>query len=169
MGLQVGLKSSFGAMDDSPQMTIGEVAARSGVAASAIRFYESLGLLAEPEREHGQRRYGEDVVGRLGFIGVAQQAGLSLEEIRGLISEVDRGAGLGAPIRTLTGNKLPEVEALIARARAMQGWLQVASECECATPEECGLFPAPGESGWDADRAIEVVRVPTAGAGCRRA
>jgi MerR family redox-sensitive transcriptional activator SoxR len=153
-------------MDETRQMTIGEVAGRSGVAASAIRYYESVGLLPEPDREHGQRRYDDEVIGRLGFIGVAQQAGLSLDEIRGLVEDVDRGGGLADPIRSASAAKLPEVEAMIERATAMKGWLEVASECECADPEECALFPAPGEDGWSADRALEVVRV--AGAGCKR-
>jgi MerR family transcriptional regulator, redox-sensitive transcriptional activator SoxR len=151
---------------DALEMTIGEVAARSGVTASTIRYYESFGLLPEPEREHGQRRYDDEVIGRLSFIGVAQQAGLSLDEIKGLVDDIDDGASLGDPIRSVTAGKLPEVEALIERATAMKGWLEVASGCECATPEECALFPAPGETGWDADRAIEVVRV--SGAHCRR-
>jgi MerR family redox-sensitive transcriptional activator SoxR len=155
-------------MDETPQMTIGEVAGRSGVAASAIRYYESLGLLPEPDREHGQRRYGDEAIGRLGFIGVAQQAGLSLEEIKGLIEDVDGGAGLAGPIRSASATKLPEVEELIAKATAMKGWLEVASSCECATPEECALFPAPGEPGWDADRALDVVQVQGA-VSCKRA
>jgi len=155
-------------MDEAPQMTIGEVAGRAGVAASAIRYYESLGLLPEPDREHGQRRYDDEAVGRLGFIGVAQQAGLSLEEIKGLIEDVDAGDGLAAPIRSASAAKLPEVEALIEKATAMKGWLEAAGACECATPEECALFPAPGEPGWDASQALEVVQVQGA-ASCKRA
>ena len=69
-------------MDERPEFTIGEIASRAGVAASAIRYYESIGLLPEPERESGQRRYDESVLGRLGFIGVAQAAGFKLPEIK---------------------------------------------------------------------------------------
>jgi len=147
-------------------MTIGEAASKAGVAASAIRYYESVGLLPEPEREHGQRRYGNEVVGRLGFIGVAQQAGLSLEEIKRLVGEIDAGAGLGGPIRSASAGKLPEVEALIERATAMKGWLELASACDCATPEECALFPVGGEASHADTPAIELIRVP--GAHCRR-
>jgi len=153
-------------MDEAPQMTIGEVASEAGVAASAIRYYESLGLLPEPDREHGQRRYDGEAVGRLHFIGVAQRAGLSLEEIKGLVDRIDTGVGLGEPIRSVSAAKLAEVEATIERMTAMKGWLQSASGCECATPEECALFPAPGEQGWDGGAAIELIRVP--GAHCRR-
>ena len=72
-------------MDDWPELTIGEVARRAGVAPSAIRYYESIGLLPEPERESGQRRYEESVIGKLAFVGVAQSAGFSLEEIKELV------------------------------------------------------------------------------------
>ena len=72
-------------MDDWPELTIGEVARRAGVATSSIRFYESIGLLPEPERLHGQRRYRSDVLGKLAFIGVAQSAGFKLAEITDLM------------------------------------------------------------------------------------
>lgn len=54
--------------------------------ASSIRYYESIGLLPEPERERGQRRYDDSVLGRLAFIGVAQAAGFKLTEISELIA-----------------------------------------------------------------------------------
>ena len=75
-------------MDDSPQLTIGEVAHRAGVATSSIRYYESIGLLPEPDRLHGQRRYGQQMLGRLAFVGVAQSAGFKLEEIKELVRAV---------------------------------------------------------------------------------
>jgi len=56
-------------MDGFPALTIGEAARRAGVATSSIRYYERLGLLPQPERSHGQRRYDADVLGKLGFIG----------------------------------------------------------------------------------------------------
>src|SRR5918997_4063167 len=68
-----------------PQMRIGEVAARAGVRVSLIRYYEEIGLLPEPERVSGQRRYDDTVLRRLTVIDVAQRAGLSLEEIRELV------------------------------------------------------------------------------------
>lgn len=47
-------------------------------------------------------------------------------------------------MRSPSERKLSEIEALLERTRAMKGWLEVAKECGCATPEECALFPAPG-------------------------
>jgi len=69
------------------------------VAASSIRYYERIGLLPPPERSHGQRRYDADVLGRLGFIGVAQSAGFKLREIRELIDGVDAD-GMGEQMRS---------------------------------------------------------------------
>jgi MerR family redox-sensitive transcriptional activator SoxR len=153
-------------MDEWPELTIGEVARRAGVASSAIRYYESIGLLPEPEREGGQRRYGEAVLGKLGFIGVAQAAGFKLEEIKNLVEAIDGAADMGDRMRSLSNRKLGEVEALLARTKAMKGWLEVAKECGCATPAECALFPGPEQEGADAEAALTVVHMK--GASCRR-
>jgi MerR family transcriptional regulator, redox-sensitive transcriptional activator SoxR len=130
-------------MEEFSELTIGEVARRAGVATSSIRYYERIALLPEPERVGGQRRYTTDVLGKLGFIGVAQSAGFKLAEIKELVEAVDSTAGMGEPMRALSAKKLDEVEALLERTRAMKGWLKVATECGCATPAECALFDAP--------------------------
>jgi MerR family redox-sensitive transcriptional activator SoxR len=153
-------------MDEWPELTIGEIAQRAGVAASTIRYYESIGLLPEPQREGGQRRYQEAVVGKLAFIGVAQAAGFKLGEIAELIDGLDGERGMAESMRSLSQRKLPEVEALIERTEAMKGWLHVASSCDCETPEECSLFPAPGEEAVPTADALELVRVD--GKSCRR-
>jgi MerR family redox-sensitive transcriptional activator SoxR len=153
-------------MDAFPELTIGEVARRAGVATSSIRYYERIALLPEPERVHGQRRYDADVLGKLGFIGVAQSAGFKLAEIRELIDGVDSATGMANQMRSLSSRKLDEVEALLERTKAMKGWLEVAKECGCASPAECALFPAPDEASPDAESALQVVRVD--GKDCRR-
>jgi MerR family redox-sensitive transcriptional activator SoxR len=153
-------------MDDWPELTIGQVARSAGVATSAIRYYESIGLLPEPDREHGQRRYDESVVGKLAFIGVAQAAGFKLEEIKELVGAVDGGAGMAEPIRSLSARKLDEIEALLARTQAMKGWLEVAKQCGCRTPDECALFPESGAEPRDTDAVLTVLQVK--GGDCRR-
>jgi MerR family transcriptional regulator, redox-sensitive transcriptional activator SoxR len=150
-------------MDGFPELTIGEVARRAGVATSSIRYYERIGLLPKPGRSGGQRRYDAEVLGKLGFIGVAQSAGFKLREIKELIDGAD---GLGAPMRSLSRQKLSEVEALLERTKAMKGWLEVAQECGCATPAECALFPAPGEEHPSAELELRIVQV--GGKDCRR-
>lgn len=153
-------------MDGFPELTIGEVARRAGVATSSIRYYERIGLLPEPDREGGQRRYDPDVLGKLGFIGVAQSAGFKLREIKELMNGVEDADGLGPQRRSLSAEKLVEVEALLERTRAMKGWLEVAKECGCATSQECALFPAPGDPPPDPDQALRVIRVHAGD--CRR-
>jgi MerR family redox-sensitive transcriptional activator SoxR len=153
-------------MDGLRELTIGEVARRAGVATSSIRYYERIGLLPQPERSHGQRRYDPEVLGKLGFIGVAQSAGFKLREIKELIDGVDSANGMGEQMRSLSSRKLDEVEALLERTKAMKGWLETAKECGCATPAECALFPAPGEQAPDAESSLRVVQVE--GSNCRR-
>jgi len=153
-------------MDDWPQLTIGEVAHRSGVATSSIRYYESIGLLPVPARLQGQRRYDTDVLGRLAFIGVAKSAGFKLAEIKSLVAGVDGRDGMAGRIRSLSSQKLQEVEALLERTKAMKGWLEVAKDCGCRTPEECALFPEAGDASADADLTLTVLRVT--GNSCRR-
>jgi MerR family transcriptional regulator, redox-sensitive transcriptional activator SoxR len=154
-------------MDGSPNLTIGEVARRAGVATSSIRYYERIGLLPDPGRESGQRRYDADVLGKLAFIGVAQSAGFKLREIKELVDGVDGSGDLGRRMRSLSAQKLDEVEALLERTKAMKGWLEVAKECGCTSPSECALFPAPGEAALGPERALQLVRVE--GRDCRRA
>jgi MerR family redox-sensitive transcriptional activator SoxR len=153
-------------VNDWPELTIGEVARNAGVAASSIRYYESIGLLPAPERLHGQRRYGTDVLGKLAFIGIAQSAGFKLYEIRDLVHSVDASDGMAGRMRSLSSRKLDEVEALLERTRAMKGWLEVAKQCGCQTPDECALFPAPGDDVADTNIALTLVHVK--GGDCRR-
>jgi len=153
-------------VNDWPELTIGEVARRAGVATSSIRYYESIGVLPEPDRLHGQRRYRGDVLGKLAFIGVAQSAGFKLEEIKGLVGGLDGGNGMADQMRALSTQKLEEVDALLERTKAMKGWLEVAKECGCGSPAECALFPAPGEEPEDAKAALTLYEVE--GGDCRR-
>jgi MerR family transcriptional regulator, redox-sensitive transcriptional activator SoxR len=120
--------------------TIGQIATEAGVAASAIRYYEREGLLPTPERTSGQRRYTEDALRRLEVIGIAKRAGFSLDDIRLLLESSDAGEPAHAQLRELADRKLPEVEALIARAEAMRVWLMTAQRCTCSSLELCGLF-----------------------------
>src|SRR5262245_29733591 len=69
-----------------PLLTIGEVAARAGVATSTIRYYERRGLLVADARLSGQRRYTIKSLRLLVFIGMLQDAGLALDDIEGILS-----------------------------------------------------------------------------------
>ncbi|MFN8108538.1 MAG: MerR family transcriptional regulator [Thermoleophilia bacterium] len=128
-------------MSDAAVLTIGEVARQAGVNASAIRFYERVGVLPAPPRQSGQRRYTHETVRRLGVIDVAKRAGFSLDETRALLG-ADADSAAHAALRELADRKLPEIDALIARAQAMRAWLLTARGCSCDTLDVCGLFDA---------------------------
>ena len=127
-------------------MTIGEVAARAGVRTSAIRYYEAVGVLPEPDRVAGQRRYDDHVLRRLAIVDVAQRAGFTLDEVRELFGGADGGAAHEV-VRSLADRKLPAIEALIDRAEAMRCWLEAARACECPTLDVCSLFDERALSG----------------------
>lgn len=143
------------------ELSIGEVARRAGVATSTIRYYESIGLLPRAERIGGQRRYDEDVLGTLGFIAVAKNAGFKLREIHRLMDGADEGGGMAPAMRELSERKLPEVDAALELARTRKQWLEMARDCDCTVPEECDLFLVGGEAGEGLD-------VPDRTDGCRR-
>ena len=119
-------------------MRIGDVAAIAGVRTSQIRYYEDIGLLPEPTRVSGQRRYDATVLRRLSVIDVAQRAGLSLDEIREL---VDHGNDpMSDRLRALAAQRLPEIDALIERATQVRAWLDAATSCGCERIDDCALF-----------------------------
>lgn len=126
-------------MPDAAVLTIGEVARQAGVNTSAIRYYERVGVLPAPERVSGQRRYTHETIRRLGVIDVAKQAGFTLDETRALL-HADADSAAHAELRDLADRKLPEIDALIARAHAMRDWLLTARGCTCDTLDVCGLF-----------------------------
>ncbi len=92
------------------ELTIGEFSARSGVAPSALRFYESKGLLHSHRSPGGQRRYDREELRRVSFVLAAQQVGLSLEEIR-------------AALASLPDNRIPTKSDWARLSRAWRGRL----------------------------------------------
>jgi len=122
------------------ELSIGEVARRAGIRASAIRYYESIGVLPEPERAAGRRRYPPEVLRTLSIIAAAQRAGLSLGDIRELLGSSAANGGVSERVRAIAQRRLPDLDALIERAILVRGWLQAASECRCPRLEECPLF-----------------------------
>ena len=121
----------------STLLTIGEVARRAGVRASAIRYYEEAGLLEEPERVGSKRRYDEEVLRRLALIGGAKRAGFTLGEIRTLLHGFPAGTGAAQRWQALASEKLVEVDEAIAQLRIARDLLQEALRCECGSLDEC--------------------------------
>jgi len=126
-------------------LTIGEVAARSGVATSALRFYEEQGLIRSARTDAGHRRYPRAVLRRVAFIVFAQKIGLSLEEIR-------------AELAALPGNRVPEradwaklsarwtrrIRERIAELERMEAGLAECIGCGCLSLDRC-RFANPGD------------------------
>jgi MerR family transcriptional regulator, redox-sensitive transcriptional activator SoxR len=124
----------------SELLSIGEVARDSGKAASAVRYYEEIGLLPEAKRVSGRRRYQRDVVRTLAVIETAQRAGLTLDEIRLLLEVSPHDRAATDRLREVAERKLPEVATLIERAELVRGWLEDAARCVCPRLDDCPLF-----------------------------
>jgi MerR family transcriptional regulator, redox-sensitive transcriptional activator SoxR len=132
--LQVDLKSSP-EMSSTSLLTIGELARRTNRRPSALRYYEEIGLLAQPIRVSGQRRYPVETVRTLAIVDTAQRAGLSLEEIKTLLA-----GDSTEELRRIAERRLPEVDALLERATVVRSWLHAAARCECPSLDDCCLF-----------------------------
>ena len=123
-------------------LTIGDVAAKAGVRPSAIRYYESIGVLPEPRRVNGRRRYSPDGLMRLAVVKMAQEAGFTVAEIQTLFHGFEPGTAASARWRALAERKVAEIDALIARAETMRRVLDASLRCNCLTLDECAVV------GW---------------------
>lgn len=144
-------------------LTITEVSRRSGVSASALRFYEERGLLRSERAGSGHRRYPRAVLRRIAFIVFAQRIGLTLEEI-------------GAELAKLPANRVPEpsdwaklsgswtarIDELIAQLQRLRTGLTGCIGCGCLSLDRCELAnpgdraarSGPGPRYWLADRPM---------------
>jgi len=122
------------------RLTIGEVAERSGLAASAIRFYERHGLIHATRTDGGQRRFRRDVLRRIAFIRIAQRVGLSLEEIVAALAVLPADR---APNRQdwerLTRGWRERLDQRIALLEALRGGLTSCIGCGCLSLRTCAL------------------------------
>jgi MerR family transcriptional regulator, redox-sensitive transcriptional activator SoxR len=127
-------------MSSAHSLSIGEVVRATGKAASAIRYYEEIGLLPDPDRVSGRRRYPPEVVRTLAVIETAQRAGLTLPEVRLLLASSPGDRAAIERLRDVAVRKLPELTALIERTELVRGWLEAAARCDCPTLDDCPLF-----------------------------
>ena len=135
------------AQADASQLTIGDLAARTGKRPSSIRYYEQIGLLPLPARVSGRRVYDPGTIRTLAVIETAQRAGLALDEIKLLLdtspgnpAAVEQNPAAVEQLRKAAERKLPAVMALIERSELVRRWLECAARCECADLDECPLF-----------------------------
>src|SRR3712207_5756179 len=144
-------------------LTIGEVARRSGVAASALRFYEERGLIRSERAGSGHRRYPRPVLRRIAFIVFAQRVGLTLEEIGAELAKLppDR-----APTRRdgarLSSGWSDRIDARIAELERLKAGLTECIGCGCLSLDRCRLAnpgdraaaAGPGPRYWLGDRPV---------------
>ncbi|MCL7376547.1 MerR family transcriptional regulator [Streptomyces sp. 35G-GA-8] len=133
-------------------MRISQLAARCGVPATTLRYYESAGLLPADRTPAGYRAYGEDSVERLAFIGAAKHLGLPLDEIRELLAVWESGAcrEVKAELRPRVAARLDEAERRVAELTAFTASLNSALEHLDALPDraepcdpQCGFLTRP--------------------------
>lgn len=127
--VEVNFKSS-GFMD------ISEVAKKSGVAASALRYYERKGLIHSLERDGARRKFSPAVLDQLALVALGQAAGFSLEEIRVMFTpggelNIDRG---------MLASKADELDRMVKRLKAMSEGLRHAAACPATSHAACPSF-----------------------------
>lgn len=121
---------------DEQMLAIGELAALAGVATSTLRYYERRRLVVADGRVSGQRRYGPATVRRLVFVQMLQDAGLSLDDIQGVLDADDNAAWKG-----IAEERLTQLDDEIARLQHSREILAAALLCRFDHPlDECQIM-----------------------------
>ncbi len=128
-------------MVEVKRFSVGELAARAGVATSALRFYEANGLIASERNPSGHRRYRPDALRRVAFIQVAQRIGLSLGEVGEALASLPSGR---TPTRDdwneLASRWLPRIDDQIASLELLRDRLDGCIGCGCLSLDTCELY-----------------------------
>jgi MerR family transcriptional regulator, redox-sensitive transcriptional activator SoxR len=129
-------------------LTIGEVASRSGVAPSALRFYEEVGLIASRRTTGNQRRYERAVLRRVALIQAGRAAGIPLERIRAALATLPAHR---TPTRRdwerLSRGWREDIDQRIATLEALRDRLTTCIGCGCLSIDACGLLNPDDEAG----------------------
>jgi len=122
-----------------PELTISQVARQIGLRASAIRYYEQIGILPPARRSSGQRRYDATVLYRLAVVQRARQMGFTLDEIRRLFFGFRNNVTASHRWRKLSQKKLTDLQTLANEIKEMQRLLRSMMEhCHCEALDQCG-------------------------------
>lgn len=131
---------------EAPLLSVGELARRSGVATSALRFYEAQGLIHGQRNAGNQRRYARDMLRRVAFIRVAQGVGLGLAEIRGALDELPgQRTPTAADWARLSRAWKPLLQARIDALTGLRDQLESCIGCGCLSLQHCRLYN-PGDA-----------------------
>ena len=124
-----------------PELTIGALGERTGVATSALRFYEAEGLIHATRSAGGQRRFSRDALRRVSFIRIAQQVGLSLDEIRTALHELpDRRTPTEKDWHRLSASWRPRLDEQIAMLERLRDRLDGCIGCGCLSLRFCRIL-----------------------------
>jgi len=118
-------------------LTIGQLARKTGIAASALRYYEAAGIVKATTRTGNQRRYDVSAVARVNVVQLAQAAGFRLDEIKRLLNGLDAKTPPGPRWRALAANKIEEIDAQLGRLREMRKLLAALMRCQCPSINDC--------------------------------
>ena len=118
-------------------MKIGELASRTGVNASAIRYYEKLSLVPVPYRASGQRRYSDEAIYRVLLIRFARDMDFSLEEIKIFLNGLNDRAPVGKRWKRLAHSKIKQVDETVVRAKRLKSLLEHLLHCQCTSLRQC--------------------------------
>ncbi len=122
-------------------LTIGQLAERAGVATSAIRFYESRGLIHSTRTTGNQRRYEQSTLRRVSFIRAAQRVGLTLEEVGEALATLPEGrTPTKADWHRISREWRPRLEEQIRRIELLQRRLDSCIGCGCLSLKSCSLM-----------------------------
>lgn len=119
------------------ELSISQVTQQTGVRASALRYYEEIGLLSPVRRVGGRRHYDEGVLEKLAVIQTAQQAGFTLAELRVLLNDVLDTASPSIQWHDLIQRKLQEMNRLLQNVQSMKRLLEDIMDCDDASLAEC--------------------------------
>lgn len=126
--------------EDSEIFSIGELARRTGLAPSALRYYEELRLISPIHRtDGGRRQYGLDSVSRVRSVKLAQSAGFSLKEAAELHLPLKPGEPLPDRWRALGVRKLAQLTQIVEEAETTKSKLTEAMACRCTCAEDCPI------------------------------
>jgi MerR family redox-sensitive transcriptional activator SoxR len=118
-------------------MKIGELAARANVKASAIRYYDRIGILEAPHRVSGQRRYPTDALDRVLLIRFASEMDFTLAEIKIFLSGLRDSSPVGLRWKQLAHAKIKQVDDAIRRSRQLKSLLEHLLRCHCPSLQVC--------------------------------
>lgn len=144
-----------------PDLKISRVAKQFGLRASALRYYEQIGVLPASHRRSGQRLYDESALRRLAIIQRARDIGFTIKEVQVLFSDFSSGPPVSERWHSLCAAKLEELDERIGQIHDMQRMLRKMMNCRCSAFEECGegiLRSKCGSAVEGTERAIKPTR-----------